>query len=145
MSRRVSSTRRLDEPGAKTMAGELVPLVLLPRYTTYAGKITTPAIQYFTTIAMDVTQYETAIVNVWRGNMIGSTPSFTIWFEESTDQVTFSACTGSNPSGDAVSEDSETQFTLTLKKRWFRIKVLLGAANNVASCWAVGFLEERLR
>ena len=128
------------------MAGELVPLVMLPRYTTYAGKITSPSTDYFTTIAMDVTQYESAILNVWRGKIVAATTnSFTVWFEESTDQVTYSACAGSNPSGDAVTENAETQFTLTLKKRWFRMKVLLGAADNVASCWAVGFLEERQR
>ena len=40
------------------MAGELVPLVLLPRYTTYAGADT------FTSIGMDVTPYSKAIVNV---------------------------------------------------------------------------------
>ncbi|MEJ2202960.1 MAG: hypothetical protein P8170_02490 [Gemmatimonadota bacterium] len=39
------------------MAGELVPLVLIPRYTSYVGDGT------FTTIAMDVTEYESAIVN----------------------------------------------------------------------------------
>lgn len=125
------------------MAGELVPLVLLPRYTTYAGLI---AGDWFTTIAMDVTQYSSAIVNVWRGLIVGSaTPSFKVWFQESTDQVSWFACTGSNPNGDAVNPNAETQFTLTITKRWFRIKVQLGGADNVVSCWAVGFLEERLR
>lgn len=127
------------------MAGELVPLVLLPRYTTYAGK---PAsgIQYFSTIGMDVTAYQNAIVNTWRGKVVGSTtPGFTIWFEESTDQNVWSACTGSpgGASGGDPGENAETQYTLTLKKRWFRVRVQLGGADNVASCWAVGFLEER--
>lgn len=125
------------------MAGELVPLVLLPRYTTYAGLLSG---EWFTTIAMDVTQYSSAIVNVWRGLIVGSaTPSFKVWFQESTDQVSWFACAGSNSSGDAVNPNAETQFTLTITKRWFRIKVQLGGADNVVSCWAVGFLEERLR
>src|SRR3989304_1558448 len=75
------------------MAGELVPLVLLPRYTTYAGKVN--ADQYFTTIAMDVTQYTSAIVNTWRGKIVGpTTPGFKAWFRESTDQVVWSLCDG---------------------------------------------------
>jgi len=46
----------------------------------------------------------------------------------------------------SVSEtkDTEVQYSLDLKKRWFRVKILLGGADNVVSCWAVGFLEERL-
>jgi hypothetical protein len=126
------------------MAGELVPLVLLPRYTTYAGKITD---SYFTTVGMDVTQFEYAIVNFWRGKIVGTagTPEFTVWFEESTDQSVWSECTGSPPGGDDPGENTEVQWVLTLKKRWFRVRIQLGEADNVVSCWAVGFLEERLR
>ena len=76
------------------MAGELVPLVLLPRYTTYGGDST------FTTIAMDVTDYETAIVNVWRGKLIGTAPGIGFTFQESTDQVTWSTCTGTSADAD---------------------------------------------
>ena len=134
------------------MAGELVPLVLLPRYTTYAGVPTLPSgttLTYFSTIAMDVTQYETAIVNFWRGKIIGTagTPAFSVAFEESTDQVSWTDCDGS-PDGSTIAypdENVEIQYTLTLKKRWFRVIVQLGNSNNVVSCWAVGFLEERLR
>jgi hypothetical protein len=129
------------------MAGELVPLVLLPRYTTYAGLISA---EFFTTIAMDVTQYESAIVNFWRGKIVGTAGSphlFIVKFEESTDQVSWTECAGS-PDGSTITypvENVEKQYTLELKKRWFRIKVQLGNADNIASCWAVGFLEERLR
>jgi len=51
------------------MAGELVPLVLLPRYSSYVGAST------FTTIGMEVTDYANAIVNVWRGKLIGTSPT----------------------------------------------------------------------
>ena len=61
------------------MAGELVPLVLIPRYTTYSGAHT------FTTIAMDVTDYQSAIVNVWRGALNGG-GTYAISFEESTSR-----------------------------------------------------------
>ena len=136
------------------MAGELVPLVLLPRYTTYAGKVGSGSGDFFTTIAMDVTQYQSAIVNFWRGNILGTapppsppTPAIIVKFKESTDQVTWTECTGS-PDGTTIvypAPNVEIQYTLTLKKRWFRIEVQLYNADNVVSCWAVGFLEERLR
>ena len=69
------------------MAGELVPLVLIPRYTTYAGAET------FTTIGMEVTDYEKALVNVWRGPLAGG-GAVVFTFEESTDGTTWSTCTG---------------------------------------------------
>jgi hypothetical protein len=116
-------------------AGELVPLVLIPRYTTYAGPGT------FTTVAMDVTEYQSALVNVWRGVLNGTTPSFAISFEESTDQVTWSTCT--NGSGGDPGEDTEDQYEPELKKRWFRAKIVTTGTGFVGTCWAVGFLELR--
>ncbi len=119
-------------------AGELVPLVLLARYTTYAGT------GDFLTIAMDVTEYETAIVNVWRGKLVGSTPTIAFLFQESSDQVNWSTCTGGTSFDPG--EELEVQKSVTLAKRWFRIKITLGGVNTqtVATCWAVGFLEQRL-
>jgi hypothetical protein len=126
------------------MAGELVPLVMLPRYTTYAGLISG---EYFTTMAIDVTQYQNAIVNVWRGLIVGTagSPPIITKFEESTDQVSWTECAGS-PDGSIIvypAQNVEKQYTLTLTKRWFRMKVQLGHATNIVSCWAVGFLERR--
>ena len=118
------------------MAGELVPLVLIPRYSTLSGA------GDFTTVAMDVTQYERAIVNVWRGELVGTSPTFGVTFEESTDQTTWSTCSGS-PSGGDPGQDTEQQWQPTLQKRWFRIKVAMGGTGPVGTCWAVGFLEER--
>ena len=120
------------------MSGELVPLVLLPRYTTFTGAGT------FTTIAMDVTEYQSAIINAWRGVLNGTgSPTFTISFEESTDQVSWTTCT--DGSGGDPTQNTEAQYTPTLKKRWFRAKVVLTGTEPVAvTCWAVGFLELRI-
>ncbi len=116
--------------------GELVPAVLLPRYTTYCGAGT------YTTIAMDVTEYQAAIMNVWRGVLNGG-GAVTFSFEESTDQVTWTTCT--NGSGGDPGADTEAQYTPELKKRWFRIKVAVTGSEPVTlTCWAVGFLEMRL-
>jgi hypothetical protein len=118
------------------MAGQLTPLVLLPRYTTYVGAST------FVSIAMDVTEYSAAIINVWRGILLGTTPSIVFNFQESTDQVTWDNCAGYTPDFDPGEEDEE-QVNVTLTKRWFRITILLGGTSPAATCWAVGFLEQR--
>jgi hypothetical protein len=120
------------------MAGELVPLVLLPRYTSYVGQST------FTTIGMEVTDYANAIVNVWRGKLTGTSPTFGVTFEESTDQSNWTMCAGTTANADP-GQEMEAQFTAQLTKRWFRIKVVLGGTTPAATCWAIGFLEMRER
>jgi hypothetical protein len=121
------------------MPGELVPLVLLPRYTTFAGDGT------FVTIAMDVTEYSTAIVNCWRGKLLGTAgPSIALTFEESSDQVNWTTCGGTNVSAYDPGENTEGQASATLNKRWFRVKVVIGGTLPAVTCWAVGFLEQRL-
>jgi hypothetical protein len=118
------------------MAGELVPLVLIPRYSCYSGA------DSYVTIGMDVTPYQNAIVNVWRNAVIGTAgdPDFNL--EESSDQVTWSTCAGTTADF-TPSAGTETQYTAQLKKRWFRIRIDLANADNVMTCYAVGFLEER--
>jgi hypothetical protein len=114
--------------------GPYVPLVLLPRYTTLSGNTT------FTTIAMDVTDYEKAVVDFWRSAgaaLIG----LTIAFEESMDQVTWTPCAG-GPFTDPGA-NSQTQFLPELTKRWFRISVTPSAASCVVTLWCIGFLGMR--
>ncbi len=117
------------------MAGELVPLVMIPRYTTYSGDST------FTSIAMDVSEYQKAIVNVWRGKLIGTSPTYNVSFQESTDQDSWTVCT--NGSGGDPGSETEAQYTPTLAKRWFRIVLTLAGTGPIVSTWAIGFLEMR--
>jgi hypothetical protein len=113
---------------------------MVPRYTTYAGNLSAG----FTTVGMDVTQYQKAIINFWRGELIasGGSPAFKVTCQESTDQNSWSVCGGTSEDT-AVNEDAETQFNATLTKRWFRVRVKVEGTDPVVSCWAVGFLEDR--
>jgi len=116
------------------MAGTYVPLVLLPRYTTISGATT------FTTIAMDVTDYEKAVVDFWRS--AGSNlATLTINFEESMDQVTWTTCAGGAFTDPGA--NSQTQFVPQLTKRWFRITLAPTASNCVVTLWCIGFLMMR--
>lgn len=117
------------------MAGELVPLVLVPRYSTFVGA------HSFTTTGMEVSDYSKAIVNVWRGAMTGTSPTFAVQFEESTDQSNWTICT--NGTGGDPGANAEAQYSPELTKRWFRIKITFGGTDPAGSTWAIGFLEMR--
>lgn len=125
------------------MAGELVPLVMIPRYTTYAA----PNGQDFTTIAMDVTEYQNAVLNTWRSAMLpnGGSGDFKIFFEESTDQDTWKICAGTSGTGEDPGSATEEQYVAQLTRRWFRVRVKLAGTDATTTCWCVGFLEERER
>jgi len=123
------------------MAGEQVPVVMLPRYTTLTGATT------FTTIALDVTDYEKAVLNLWRGK-IPTDAAFKVTCQESADQEVWSSCSGTNVVDFSPAAETEGQAAATLKKRWFRIKIVLesnppGSPYPLATCWVLGFLEER--
>ncbi len=117
------------------MAGMFVPLVLLPRYTTLAGATT------YTTVGMDVSEYEKAVLSYWRSAGISLTSTPVVSFEESTDQLTWTTCTG-GPYTDPGA-NSETQFQPELTKRWFRISVQLPTAQSAVTLWCIGFLMQR--
>ena len=111
-----------------------VPLVLLPRYTGLAGATT------FRTVALDVNDYVNAVVNLWRGKLIGT--FFKATFEESTDQIEWTTCGGTTGDFDP-GEETEAQVVAHLQKRWFRIAIEITGTNPGVSCWAVGGLERR--
>lgn len=119
------------------MAGVQVPLVLLPRYTTYVAE------GGYTTIGMDISAYRRASISVWRNAMIGSSsPTFKFTFEESMDQVNWSTCADTSADNE-LSDGEEKVFAPSFAKRWFRIRVVLNGTSPGVTCWAVGFLEER--
>ena len=119
------------------MAGVYVPLVLIPRYTTYCGANGTD----FTTIAMDVSDYDKAVMSFWRGAGLNLT-SITIDFEESMDQQFWTSCAG-GPFADPGA-GVEGQFQPVLSKRWMRIKLTVASPSvAVVTCWCIGFLVQR--
>lgn len=120
------------------MAGLFVPLVLIPRYTTYCGANGTS----FTTVGMDVSEYEKAVVSFWRTAGMNVAGLQTITFEESMDQLTWTTCAG-GPFTDPGAL-TEAQFQPELTKRWFRVSVTLNVTGNGAiTLWCLGFLMQR--
>ena len=123
------------------MAGTLVPLVMFPRYSGFSWDDHSVVLS---TVPIDVSDYQSAILTVWRGP-VRSGVTFGISLEESTDQNTWTECdaTQSQPY-DPGSGDQGVQVA-TLAKRWLRASIQLGgaASTHEATCWAIGHLERR--
>ena len=119
------------------MAGELVPVEMVPRYSTYCGATD------FLTIAMDVSRYSAGQLTAWRGPAVGTTPTFGITCQESSDGVTWATCADSTADTDPGA-NTEVALAPTFSRRFFRIKITLGGTSPVATCWISGFLEQRV-
>jgi hypothetical protein len=112
------------------MAGQAVPLVLIPRYTSYVGANT------FTTVPLAVSDYEQAHVTFWRGRCPGS---FAAVFETSHDALVWTNALGTTT---ITAVDTSDRWDIPLDRRWFRIRIALGTTS--ITCWATGLLTRRL-
>jgi hypothetical protein len=119
------------------MAGERVPVVLLPRFSTFVGSTT------FTTHVLDVSAYSELQVTAWRGPAIGSGTIFGISTQESTDRENWPPCFG--PQDDDPGADTEVIYSWTLNMQWFRLQVMLVGTNPGVTCWVQGYLIKRER
>jgi hypothetical protein len=128
------------------MIGESVPLVMIPRFTSYVGPST------YSTNPLDVSEYAKANLEFWRGELAGSqvTPpdqsTFTAYFEEASDP--------NPPSGNwtaivtaITSVNTNSVVELPFTKKFFRIRIVLTATPAglcAITCWAAGNLERRI-
>ncbi|HLE97904.1 MAG TPA: hypothetical protein VI997_11080 [Candidatus Thermoplasmatota archaeon] len=117
------------------MAGVLVPVVLMRRFTTLVGAAD------YSTVAIEVKDYQNAILSVWRGP---AKDTLTFFVEESFDQKSWTLCSGAEADWDPGAS-AEDQVTAALTKRWLRVRAVLLGLNARASCWVLGFLERRER
>lgn len=119
------------------LEGELIPLVMIPRYTTYTGADT------FVTAPLEVSAYDTAILSFWTSDLAGDDTTCEAALEESHDAYSWDQI-GSPLAGDHPAVVN----TRDLTKRWMRMRITLTAGNTDAfvaiSCWAVGSLQKRL-
>lgn len=112
-------------------------IVLLPRFTTLVGATT------FTTAPLDVSSYGSLQVQVWRGAMRGTSPTFTMYLEESLDCEQWVVGPAA-PTAYVVGASPPAEpkfFSYAFRLRWFRVRVVLGGTDPVATCWAEGLLR----
>ena len=120
------------------MSGLYVPLVLIPRFTSYLGA------GQFTTEPLDVTAFSKGVVTVWCGPLIGATgASLEFIFEMAEDPDVWTEFPFVDP---IFTPNGSDVVELPLTMRWLRLKLTLDddAAGVVAlTCWAMGSLEKR--
>ena len=121
------------------MIGELVPVVMLPRFTSYVGPGT------FATAPLGVEAFSGGEVTFWRGPLVGgaATSPFTAYLEESHDALVWTLAFPTAVTQVNRSDSCAMPFT----KRWFRVRVVLAAnASGVVgiSLWMAGAFVRRV-
>ena len=119
------------------MAGLRVPVVIFPRFTSFIGATT------YTSLALDVAAYSSLELSIWRGPLVGTTPSFAASLYDSMDRDNWTL--GDGPANVDPGQNVEQQYVWQLTERWLRISLLLGGTTPGTTCWAAGFLVKRER
>ncbi len=118
-----------------SMVGELVPVVMVPRYTGMVGA------QDFVTVPLEVSDYTGASLVVWRGPLIGTNPTFTVYMETSLDNVNWIT----SPAGSDPGANTAALIAAPFSgRRWFRVRITLGGTAPGVTCWCAGHMELRV-
>ncbi len=115
-------------------------IVFLPRFTTLVGATS------FLTAPLDVSRFGSIQLQLWRGPLRGTTPTFQAYLEESLDADTWvlgpATPTGYDPAVDDPGLLRPKLFSYGFRLRWFRIRIVLGGTNPIVTCWAEGLLRD---
>jgi hypothetical protein len=126
------------------MKGELVPVVMIPRYTSFVGEgsyITTPLL---------VSDFADGTLELWTGFIYPAAgASFTVYFEEAFDAELptsgWISCTSISP---PTTQNSQVYVPLAFSKRYFRIRIVLTPDSTYGlvaiTCWAAGSFQKRI-
>lgn len=126
------------------MIGELAPVVMLPRFTSFVGGGT------FTTAPLDVSEFSKVYLEFWRGELAGSQLSPAAAFSAQLEEASDPNPPGGTwtPLGSAITAvNTYTLEERTLTKRFFRIRIVLDLGNGgvgAITCWAAGDFERRI-
>ena len=127
------------------MKGELAPLVLAARFTSFLG----PGVH--TTAPLDVSGYDRAVFEFWRGNLAGASASFKAFFEQAETPGPDPASWNSdplNPWSNLVTPlttvNTSVLVTLTLTQRYLRMRIGLNGDEAAITLFAVGSLRKRI-
>ena len=121
------------------MAGELVPLVMIPRFTTYVGA------GDYVTVPLRIDNYQSVKITVWRGKLVGDPVTgagLSAIFQTSNDAEVWTDVSMTP----VTTADGSTLVEFATLERWLRLRlVLVEDANHIVALtlWAVGFLEVR--
>lgn len=118
------------------MAGSQIPLILIPRFTTFAGP------EIYRGLPLDVTAFSRLTLTIWSGFQPGTSPVVTMWLQGSFDRQKWDDIT--SPPW-AVAPGAEIDVANDLTAPWVRYVLSVAGAGSMLTCWAQGFaiLRER--
>lgn len=122
------------------MKGELVPVVLIPRFTSYFGT------SEYATVAMDVTAFSSGVATFWRGKLAGG-GTFKLYTETSHDGYAWFGYPiggGGLPTPWDPGDDASVTVAIDVTRRFFRIRIVLTGSDPGVTCWMAGMLEYRI-
>lgn len=119
------------------MAGERIPIVIIPRFTTFAGAST------FFSYALEVSEYSELQLTLWRAPLVGSGAVFQLSTQQSLNRSDWQSCPGSQDVDPGT--NLESAYAWPLDTQWLRTKLVLSGSGPVVTCWAQGFLIRRER
>jgi hypothetical protein len=122
-----------EKPGGANVDTEIRKLVLLPRFTTYAGART------FLTVPVNVREFSYVKLAGWRGPGIGDTPTFEIQVQTSNDLENWVDVGSPFDPGDG----DGNLLSVDLFAEWIRLAVTLGGTGPAFTCWSVGNFATR--
>ena len=114
------------------MPDRQVPLVLVPRYTTFVGG------GDFQTEGVRVQPYDAAVLTVWRGALLGSSAGIQVAFAESNDRDEWFTCEGGDPF--APEEGTEAVREINITRTYLRVEVSLTGTDPAATVYITGYL-----
>ena len=127
------------------MIGELAPLVLAARFTSYLG----PGIH--STAPLDVSAYDRAAFEFWRGSLAGTGADFKAFFEQADEPGPDPATTMGDPVSPwsnvitpITTPATNSLVTFNLTKRYLRLRIGLTGDEAAITLWAVGSLRKRV-
>jgi len=109
------------------MQGTMVPVVLIPRFTTYAGEAD------YESAPVDVTAFDRLVVEYSCTPVTGG-GTVTCEFQDSHDATTWFTLDSRTATGDV---------RVDLSRRWLRVVVRVGPSQGL-TCWCSGQLRRRV-
>ena len=108
-------------------------IVLLPRYTSFSGA------QVLRTAPINVRAFASAIISLWVGNAVGTTPGLVMQVQQSPDLKIWTGISG-------FSGVPETEITnsVAFEMEWIRLVITLTGTDPGFTGWCVGDFVTRV-
>lgn len=112
------------------MAGLQVPIILIPRFSTFVGP------EIYRGLALDVTAFSRLTLTAWSGFQPGASPTVTMTVQGSFDRQQWDDI---NVPAWSLAPGTEIDVSADLSAPWLRYVLVVSGAGSMLTCWAQGF------